>query len=757
MIRSTWVKLFCIVLFAQVVNAAEAEVRYEQTARQLWQHLESGEYHQVEAYLSDSAIKHVRTRNGFLEAGSIIRYWAYDSETEEGIKVERLRVFDEWINHAPDSSLAHTARGAFYTFYAWESRGSDFASKVKEENWDSFKERLKLAKQDLEKAITLDPQNAVAHLRMMWVYIGLGSDQDKLDAVNAWYEQASNELNARHQETFDAQRTDWQEIMVGVKPEDYGLSEQDMNAFGQEVMAAMAQEQQDAFAMFEGLEEMTPELQNQFTEKMQAIQERANQISRQIAQKYPGMPEYVEASISHANKVMVFVEAIETLRQERDKALTVLKEASPLEKEQIEEIFKQKTNALAQQNGEWGTRLLTVALQADEGSERYDAYTQELNVLQAEYENRIQAARNESFEHMDAAFKRAIEQDPDFYEAYYAKLCYLMPKWHGDAESMLTFAREQAAQASTRSAVPLLLPLAHREIARSAKEAEEAYCLQPEVWEEIEQPAVRAMQAYPGSANIPMKLAEVAKACGKNDIAEQYLLKAIEADPKHAEARYDYARLLRFQIKDLDRALKAFSDAIEIHPKYGNAYYHRARIYIKQGEYALSEQDLKKAIALIPQDHDVHYEMGRLKELLTDFQGAVDAYTQAIDLSINEDNYYARRAASRVKLNQIEEAIKDYSRAAEIDPTNTQYPYNRGYLYIQQGKYTEAIEDNTQVLGKDPNHVGALKNRAHAYGKLGMADKRNEDRERWVELEKLNKAGMGSGSGGSQESSSRLE
>lgn len=61
-----------------------------------------------------------------------------------------------------------------------------------------------------------------------------------------------------------------------------------------------------------------------------------------------------------------------------------------------------------------------------------------------------------------------------------------------------------------------------------------------------------------------------------------------------------------------------------------------------------------------------------------DFQGAIAAYTQAIELDPNHFKAYFNRGFAHDKLGQFDKAIFDYSKALLIEPNNAYAFYNRG-------------------------------------------------------------------------------
>jgi hypothetical protein len=87
---------------------------------------------------------------------------------------------------------------------------------------------------------------------------------------------------------------------------------------------------------------------------------------------------------------------------------------------------------------------------------------------------------------MELWFQRAMELDPNNYDACNAKMLYLEPKWYGSVEEMIVFGRECAHSKKWGGYVPLMLADAHDAAAGYLAEADRpAYWTSPEVWPDI--------------------------------------------------------------------------------------------------------------------------------------------------------------------------------------------------------------------------------------------------------------------------------
>ena len=84
---------------------------------------------------------------------------------------------------------------------------------------------------------------------------------------------------------------------------------------------------------------------------------------------------------------------------------------------------------------------------------------------------------------------------------------------------------------------------------------------------------------------------------------------------------------------------------------------------------------------------------GNEKHKKGDYQGAVAAYTQAIELNPNYAEAYYNRGFTRAKLGDKQGALADYNEALRINPNYAKAYYNRGAIGNSLGEKAGAIQD----------------------------------------------------------------
>ncbi len=142
------------------------------------------------------------------------------------LKDERLapHVLELWRKAEPGYTGC-TARGEQLIDWAWQARGSGWASTVTPEGARRFEERLQDARRELEQALKINPDGWVAHYHLLTVARGLGLPREFVED----HFQKAVKLRPRFRLAYSAK-------MEYLRPRWHG-SEEEMIAFGRQCAA----------------------------------------------------------------------------------------------------------------------------------------------------------------------------------------------------------------------------------------------------------------------------------------------------------------------------------------------------------------------------------------------------------------------------------------------------------------------------------------------------------------------------------------
>jgi tetratricopeptide (TPR) repeat protein len=138
-------------------------------------------------------------------------------------------------------------------------------------------------------------------------------------------------------------------------------------------------------------------------------------------------------------------------------------------------------------------------------------------------------------------------------------------------------------------------------------------------------------------------------------------------------------------------ALADFEAAVEAGGSW-RAIHNRGVSYAAVGRYQQAMIDFDKAIQLNGRYPNAYFNRGELKFQQGDLTGAVDDYTQALQLAPDAAMFNSRGYAL-YRLERFGEALRDYGEAIKLDPENAAALINRADTYSDLGQYGDAARD----------------------------------------------------------------
>jgi len=158
--------------------------KYEDTPSRLMSNdilsmIKAEHYEEAEEYFNYLVEKKPYSKNGTRLLEEI--YW--NLSNRRGM----LEHYDKWCSSEPPHHAAFILRGLYHKTSAWYERGGGYAYTVSDEGRELFKKNLELAKDDLEKAYSLNPDDPNSASSMITVYMGLRYEEDDMEK---WFQRA---------------------------------------------------------------------------------------------------------------------------------------------------------------------------------------------------------------------------------------------------------------------------------------------------------------------------------------------------------------------------------------------------------------------------------------------------------------------------------------------------------------------------------------------------------------------------------------
>lgn len=155
-----------------------------------------------------------------------------------------------------------------------------------------------------------------------------------------------------------------------------------------------------------------------------------------------------------------------------------------------------------------------------------------------------------------------------------------------------------------------------------------------------------------------------------------------------------------------DQAIADFSKAVEINPRFAEAYYNRGNAYRAKREYKEAILNYTKAIEINPTNDMAAYQnRGHIYIVIGEYDRAISDFNKAIEINPRlAEPYNNRGCANRFKAeynylrklpyrDSVRRAIMDFNKALEIRPSYPEAYYNRAIAYYLEGEYNKAWAD----------------------------------------------------------------
>ena len=140
-----------------------------------------------------------------------------------------------------------------------------------------------------------------------------------------------------------------------------------------------------------------------------------------------------------------------------------------------------------------------------------------------------------------------------------------------------------------------------------------------------------------------------------------------EPTKKVRNAQYYYRRgIAKSNQKQYEKAIKEYSKAIDVDPKFLDAYLKRTQMNYKLGDYQRVLDDCYRIITINSGVVKAYYYQGRARYSLGYVQASIDSYSEAIRQDQDYTQAYYYRGIAYSDLKDKAAAIKDLLIAAEL-------------------------------------------------------------------------------------------
>lgn len=186
-------------------------------------------------------------------------------------------------------------------------------------------------------------------------------------------------------------------------------------------------------------------------------------------------------------------------------------------------------------------------------------------------------------------------------------------------------------------------------------------------------------------------------------------------DGRYTEAIIDYSNIL-----------------VQIDMGYADALRNRANAYIADGKYDKALSDLASLEEQFPDSAYVHFTKGIAFHESKEYPKAVEAFEKSFALDSNDAEALVNAANSYFYMKQFDKANELLNRAEAIDATEPNIYNTKGLIAMEVGDLDEAHEWFNQALKMDPGNPYYHNNRGFLNLEIDNLDEAAEDIRRAI-------------------------
>ena len=211
----------------------------------------------------------------------------------------------------------------------------------------------------------------------------------------------------------------------------------------------------------------------------------------------------------------------------------------------------------------------------------------------------------------------------------------------------------------------------------------------------------RSLEILPDQARCLGLLGIDLLALGRAEEAEAAWRRAIELEP--SVQLYVHLAGLRMRQGRADEAAGAYREALALDLRHAPAAVGMGRALLQCGRKEEAVQFLKGAAVELPDNAEVHCELGDALQSMRQFTAALEAYRRALALDPKLGRAWYSAGCAESSRKEFTSAIGCFRHALEIAPDWPEAQHNLGRAWFQLGQVEEAMDGfRRAAAGRDP-------------------------------------------------------
>ena len=198
-----------------------------------------------------------------------------------------------------------------------------------------------------------------------------------------------------------------------------------------------------------------------------------------------------------------------------------------------------------------------------------------------------------------------------------------------------------------------------------------------------------------------------------------YLSKALEIYPKYTDAYTEkgtaYLNLLQY-----DSAARQFQIAISQSPYQSIAANNLGTVYLRTNQIPQAIEAYKLAIKIKADFVQAYCNLGSCYMRIKQFDSAVQSLNQCLSIDPNYTEAYMQLGLAYYFDNKFDKAEPYFKKVLELNPADVNAANNLGATLLYEKKYQQALDIFKQLVAANPNYVNGYSNMGHCYYQMNQ-------------------------------------
>ena len=186
-------------------------------------------------------------------------------------------------------------------------------------------------------------------------------------------------------------------------------------------------------------------------------------------------------------------------------------------------------------------------------------------------------------------------------------------------------------------------------------------------------------------------------------------------------------------------AEKGYLEILKIRPDWGRALNALGNLYLDQDRPEMARPVFEKASNLNPPDLSACYNLGRLKQLEKDHQGAIVIYKLMLDWQSDIGLVWNNLGVAYREINKPDDALASFQAAVRFAPEMAEAWNNLGVAQDELNQSEDAITSYKKAIAIQPDYVSPLLNLALVLQKTEQFKAAEEHYNKVLEIQPDNK------------------